>query len=748
MKTENGLEIEQAKKAALDVLIHNAHGPYQGLPRTAGWGYPEPYTRDLMFSIFGIAVSGNQILRNSIRNVLEKLAGNQTERGHIPSLVHDKEDRGASDTTPLFLIGTAIFRKITGEPDFLHEAVDKSLIWMEYQSPSDRCLVAQQPTSDWRDEQWVSGYGLYVNTLVYTYLRLLGKHERADNIFHEMSRFTITGGIMHKHVHEGLVVKHKPYYALWSYKIHSSERFDLLGNSLAILSGLASPSRADEMISWIEEECAEMKKRGELAVDLPPNFFPYIKSEDMDWHARYAFYNKPGDYHNGGIWPFIGGFYVAALVAANRFSLAEEKLVELTHCIKLSHTEGVDFGFNEWIKAQDGKPMGQDWQTWSAALYLYAATCVEEKRTPFFDEIRSSAIEQKKSYGKDKITNEFFYANRERLIEAPHGKPRGISDSKKESCVLLANPAASSGVSEHGIQSEEREKLAEELTIANNELAYQNEEKEKRAEELIIANKELVFQNKEKEKRAAELVLANKELVFQNEEKEKQEAANKELEAFSYSVSHDLRAPLRHIGGFVDLLIKNNSSQLDESGLRYLNIISESYVEMGDIIDALLTFSRLSRAELKRTKINSKNMITRIFKTFNDELVGRNVKINMAELPDIMGDKTLITQVWTNLISNALKYSRNEEKAVIDIGGNIEKDKTTFYIKDNGAGFDMKYAGKLFGVFQRLHKARDFEGIGIGLANVNRIIVRHGGTCWAESEVGKGATFSFSVSNK
>ncbi len=392
MQTENWQEVVEAKKAAIEVLLHNAHGPFHGLPRTAGWGYPEPYTRDLMFSILGIAVSENQKLLESIRKVLETLAKNQTEHGHIPSLVHDKEDRGSSDTTPLFLFGVGIFRKVSGEPDFLNEAVEKALIWMEYQSPSDRYLVAQQPTSDWRDEQWVTGYGLFVNTLVYSYLKLLGRHERANKMHREMGRFTITGGTIHHHVHEGLVVKHKPYYAFWSYKIHSSERFDLLGNSLAILSGIASPSRADEMISWIEEECAGMRKRRELAVGLPPNFFPYIKPEDPDWLPRYEIFNKPGEYHNGGIWPFICGFYVAALVAAKRYMLAREKLVALTQIIKISHAESVDFGFNEWIKAQDGKPMGQDWQTWSAALYLYAVKCVEEKRTPFFDEIRDDSI--------------------------------------------------------------------------------------------------------------------------------------------------------------------------------------------------------------------------------------------------------------------------------------------------------------------------------------------------------------------
>ncbi len=381
-------EIRAAKNAALEVLLHNAHGPFHGLPRTAGWGYPEPYTRDLMFSILGIAVSGNEKLIASIRRVLETLAKNQTEHGHIPSLVHDKEDRGSSDSTPLFLMGTAIFRELSGEHDFLQEAVGKSLTWMAYQSPSDRGLVAQQPTSDWRDEQWVMGYGLFVNSLTYTSLRLLGQDKMANQVRQEMSRFTITGGSMHHHVHEGLVVKHKPYFALWSYKIYSSERFDLLGNSLAILSGAASPSRAEEIISWIELECTEMRKRGDLAVDLPPNFFPYIKPGDPDWLDRYSIYNKPGDYHNGGIWPFISSLYVAALVAAKKYKLAETKLMALTRLIKTSTDKNLDFGFNEWLKAQDGKAMGQDWQTWSAALYFYAVQCVEEKQTPFFDKIR------------------------------------------------------------------------------------------------------------------------------------------------------------------------------------------------------------------------------------------------------------------------------------------------------------------------------------------------------------------------
>jgi glycogen debranching enzyme len=131
-----------------------------------------------------------------------------------------------------------------------------------------------------------------------------------------------------------------------------------------------------------------MQKNGDLAIDLPPNFFPFIKPGDADWHVRYSRYNNPGDYHNGGIWPFISGFYIAALVATKKYKLAEKKLLTLTRILKASNSNNPEYGFNEWIKSQDGKPMGQDWQTWSAALYLYAVKCVEEKQTPFFDEMR------------------------------------------------------------------------------------------------------------------------------------------------------------------------------------------------------------------------------------------------------------------------------------------------------------------------------------------------------------------------
>lgn len=391
MTSENWKSIDRAKSAALEVLHHNAKGPFQNLPRTAGWGYPEPYTRDLLIAVFGIAVSDNNELLQTVRNMLLALANNQSDRGHIPSLVHNREDRGASDTTPLFLIAVTIYRKVSGDPEFLEAQVRNALLWMEYQSPTDKYLTGQLPTSDWRDEQWVLGYGLFVNTLVYTYLRLLNRNERAGKLHLQMERFNLVP-FPHQQNDKGekdVFDPARPYYAFWFYKVYKSERFDLLGNSLAILSGISSLSRAGEIIGWIEKENDQMRKNKELCIDLAPNFFPYMQPEDADWRPRYEQFNMPGNYHNGGIWPFISGFYIAALVAAKKYDLAERNLLELTKLIKKARNKELEFGFNEWYKAQDGQPMGQDWQTWSASNYLYAAQCVALRRTPFFDDIQS-----------------------------------------------------------------------------------------------------------------------------------------------------------------------------------------------------------------------------------------------------------------------------------------------------------------------------------------------------------------------
>jgi PAS domain S-box-containing protein len=226
------------------------------------------------------------------------------------------------------------------------------------------------------------------------------------------------------------------------------------------------------------------------------------------------------------------------------------------------------------------------------------------------------------------------------------------------------------------------------------------------------------------------------------------EAANKELEAFSYSVSHDLRAPLRHISGFIGLFLENKASELTKEELGYLNVVIQSSEEMGKLIDALLSFSRLNRSELHKERIDTSQIISRVLQLFEPEIQARSIEIHVDSIPESLADQQLINQVWINLISNAIKYTGKKEKAIIEIGSFGTGNETVFFIKDNGAGFNMKYSEKLFTVFQRLHKPRDFEGIGIGLANIHRIVARHGGRCWAEGEIDKGATFYFSLPNE
>jgi len=221
------------------------------------------------------------------------------------------------------------------------------------------------------------------------------------------------------------------------------------------------------------------------------------------------------------------------------------------------------------------------------------------------------------------------------------------------------------------------------------------------------------------------------------------EAANKELEAFSYSVSHDLRAPLRAVDGFSRIVLRDYAALLPDEGQHRLQVIRESAQQMGRLIDDLLAFSRLSRQPVQKHRVSLVQMVRSVFEELNTET--RQVEIRIGELPDCFADPTLLKQVIINLLSNALKFTQQREGAEIEVGALSRDEKTVYYVKDNGVGFDMQYADKLFGVFQRLHRSEDFEGTGVGLAIVQRIIHRHGGQVWAEAQVDGGATFYFTI---
>lgn len=223
------------------------------------------------------------------------------------------------------------------------------------------------------------------------------------------------------------------------------------------------------------------------------------------------------------------------------------------------------------------------------------------------------------------------------------------------------------------------------------------------------------------------------------------ESANKELEAFCYSVSHDLRAPLRHIDGYVDLLVSRCGDGLSDKGLHYVDIIAASARKMGELIDDLLKFSRTGRVEMSKEKIEMNLVFKEALTQLQESSSGRTIEWVVADLPLVRGDYALLRQVWVNLLGNAVKYTRSRDVARIEIKAREENGELLFVVEDNGVGFDMQYVGKLFGVFQRLHSQEEFEGTGIGLATVQRIINRHGGRVWAEAELNQGARFYFTL---
>lgn len=277
-------------------------------------------------------------------------------------------------------------------------------------------------------------------------------------------------------------------------------------------------------------------------------------------------------------------------------------------------------------------------------------------------------------------------------------------------------------------------------------LSKLNEELEARVAERTQAMEEQLEKLHKSQKAMLYMVEDLNEMTEElKRERQKLEAINRELESFSYSVSHDLRAPLRAIDGFSKILEEDYAQSLDEEGKRLLNVVRTNSQKMDQLIIDLLALSRVTRGQLKLVDISMNPIISNVYKDIFEPINTGIVELNVKPLPPTKADPTLIKQVWQNLIGNAIKYCKPDVTITIEIGGWVKDDMCHYYIKDNGIGFDPKYATKIFETFQRLHRPNEFEGTGIGLSVVQRIVHRHGGTVWAESEVGQGATFWFTL---
>ncbi len=349
---------------------------------------------------------------------------------------------------------------------------------------------------------------------------------------------------------------------------------------------------------------------------------------------------------------------------------------------------------------------------------------------------------------KEKRAAELIIANKELIFQNDEKEKRAAE-------LIVANK-------ELIFQNDEKEKRAAELIIANKELAFQNEEKEKRAAELIIANKELAFQNEEKEKRAAELIIANKELAFQNEEKEKRAAeliiANKELLAFTYVSSHDLQEPLRKIQTFVTIILEKEEKNLSDNGKYNFQRMQLAAGRMQQLIDDLLAFSRINTTELKFEKTDLSLIIEEVKTELKEIILEKNATIEATEICPVNIIPFQFRQLMYNLISNALKFSDTSRPSHIVIKSRIvkgsmlnneklspEKKYCHITVSDNGIGFEPHFNERIFGVFQKLHSKEVYDGTGIGLAIVKKIVENHNGIILATGELNKGATFDIYI---
>jgi PAS domain S-box-containing protein len=304
----------------------------------------------------------------------------------------------------------------------------------------------------------------------------------------------------------------------------------------------------------------------------------------------------------------------------------------------------------------------------------------------------------------------------EHRILRPDGELRWVQEQSQVERDAVGKPVRMVGTV---LDITDRKRFAEQIEEARRQLALQN----------ALLQQTMHSTERRIEERTAELA-----------------AANRELESFAYSISHDLRTPLRSLDGFSKILLEEYEDKLDEEGKDSLHRIRRAAIRMSKLIDGLLALSRLGRTDLCPTTFSSEELVREVWEDLAPQRVGREIELRLKPLPECTADRTLLAQVFTNLIGNAIKFTATKDRAVIEIGSEVRKGRRIWYVQDDGAGFDMRFADKLFGVFQRLHQASEFEGNGVGLALAQRIVHRHGGEIWGESEPNRGARLSFTLS--